>query len=198
MDWYESEVEQLVVRLREHVAAPSPVVFYGSSSIRMWDSLQADFSDARVVNCGFGGSTMEACAWFFARVVRPLNPSAVVLYAGDNDLGDGHQPEFVLEQLGKLLAQLDASGGPPVPLALLAIKPSPARWSLRGAIERTNAGLRARASERPCTRYVDVYTPMLERGQPRSELFLDDGLHLSQRGYALWREVLQRERTGIF
>lgn len=197
MDWYETEVQQLVLRLREHVATPSPVVFYGSSSIRLWDSLQADFSDAHVVNCGFGGSTMEACAWFFARVVRPLAPAALVLYAGDNDLGDGRRPEFVLEQLGFLLSQLDASVGP-IPLAVLAIKPSPTRWSLRGAIEQTNAALSLRARDRPRTRYVDVYTPMLERGEPRSELFLDDGLHLSQRGYALWREVLQRERSGIF
>jgi len=197
MDWYETEVQQLVLRLREHVAAPSPVVFYGSSSIRMWDSLQADFADARVVNCGFGGATMEACACFFARVVRPLAPSALVLYAGDNDLGDGRRPEFVLEQLGHLLSQLDGSVGP-IPLALLAIKPSPMRWSLRGEIEQTNAALRVQARERPRTGYVDVYTPMLERGAPRIDLFLDDGLHLSQRGYALWREVLQRERAGIF
>jgi lysophospholipase L1-like esterase len=27
-------------------------------------------------------------------------------------------------------------------------------------------------------------------GQPRKELFLDDGLHLNAKGYALWNDIL--------
>ena len=28
------------------------------------------------------------------------------------------------------------------------------------------------------------------RGQPKRELFANDGLHLSERGYQVWREVV--------
>ena len=37
--------------------------------------------------------------------------------------------------------------------------------------------------------YVDVFTPMLDAaGQPRRELFLEDGLHMNASGYAIWRD----------
>lgn len=197
MDWYEDEVRALEARLCETVTAAPPVVFYGSSSVRQWTSLARDFPDVPVLNCGFGGSTMEACSWFFWRLVPPLKPAALVLYAGDNDLGDGREPPFVLAQLGHLLAQLDRHASA-LPLILMSIKPSPSRIHLRAHIEATNAGIRAVAEARAHTRYVDVFTPMLRDDRPRSELFLDDGLHLNDAGYRLWRDVLNAERSGIF
>ena len=67
-----------------------PPVFYGSSSIRLWITLAEDF-DPRVLNLGFGGSTLEACDYFFSRLVMPVSPRSLLLYAGDNDLGDGRE-----------------------------------------------------------------------------------------------------------
>jgi lysophospholipase L1-like esterase len=39
---------------------------------------------------------------------------------------------------------------------------------------------------------VDVATPMLGPGatMPAATLFVDDGLHLSAEGYALWNRIL--------
>ncbi len=49
------------------------------------------------INLGFGGSTLAACAWFFDPIVAPVShPQTLILYAGDNDLGDGRHPEEVL------------------------------------------------------------------------------------------------------
>lgn len=40
--------------------------------------------------------------------------------------------------------------------------------------------------------YVDVFNPMLgEDGQPRPELLVEDGLHLTPEGYELWSEILR-------
>jgi lysophospholipase L1-like esterase len=187
---YEEEVRALERRpARAHA-----VVFYGSSSIRMWDRLPRDFPDVDPVNRGFGGSTMEACSWFFWRLVHPLAPSALVLYAGDNDLGDGKSPAFVVAQLGHLLAQLS----PSTPLLLLAIKPSLARWGLRRQIEHTNGEFAAMCSRRPRSVFVDVYSPMLRDGRPRAELLAEDGLHLSDAGYQLWASVVRAHREGMF
>jgi hypothetical protein len=40
-----------------------------------------------VLNQAFGGSTLEACDHFFARQVLPVRPRSLLVYAGDNDLG---------------------------------------------------------------------------------------------------------------
>src|SRR5450432_4105398 len=95
MQWYEAEVHELETRNRA-LSVRCPAVFYGSSTIRMWDGLAAGLKIPNLVNCGFGGSTLEACAYFFERLVPPLSPSALVVYAGDNDLGDGRSPADVL------------------------------------------------------------------------------------------------------
>ena len=59
------------------------------------------------------------------------------------------------------------------------------------AVHAANAQVRDEAARWKDVAFVDVATPMLDAsGQPRRELFLDDGLHLNAQGYALWRQVL--------
>lgn len=77
------------------------IAFYGSSSIRLWATLASDFPGLSVVNLGFGGATLAACVYFFERLVLPCSPASLVLYAGDNDLGDGRRPEDVAGSLNR-------------------------------------------------------------------------------------------------
>jgi predicted GNAT superfamily acetyltransferase len=106
MEWYEPEVRELIERLAARPVA-EPAVFYGSSSLRLWETLAEDLGDARAVNAAFGGSTLEACAYYFGRIVPPLGPASLVVYAGDNDLGDGRSPDDVLASFRRLTASVD-------------------------------------------------------------------------------------------
>ncbi|XXX80938.1 GDSL-type esterase/lipase family protein [Sorangium sp. So ce134] len=197
MHWYEPDVLALEEEQRRSPAPPGSIVFYGSSSIRLWSTLRDDFPDVPVVNRGFGGSTMAACSWFFWRLVRPLAPRALVLYAGDNDIGDGEAPAEVVKQLGFLVKQLDEAAGP-VPLTFITIKPSVARFHLLERIREANALAAELLAARPRTYVLDVVEPMLDDGRPRPELYEPDGLHLSPDGYRLWRDLLQARRPEIF
>lgn len=195
--WYEPDVVALEALQQRQPAPPDPVVFYGSSSIRLWDSLLADFPEYPVVNRGFGGSTMTACSWFFWRLVRPLAPRTLVLYAGDNDLADGDSPENVLSQLGYLLSQLDDCR-PDARLALLTVKLSPARLHLAPRIAAVNEGYRSIVARRRGAVLVDVHAAMLSDGRPQPEHYQADGLHLSSAGYAVWRDEVRRHAAGLF
>ena len=95
MQSYEAEVSELESSVVGRTNGSRPPVFYGSSSIRMWETLSEDF-DPRVLRLGFGGSTLEACDYFFERLVPPVHPRSLLVYAGDNDLGDGRSVEQVL------------------------------------------------------------------------------------------------------
>jgi len=177
---------ELVALEAANAAAPADaVVFYGSSTIRMWTDLADDFALLRVVNRGFGGSGIDDCRAALARLVLPLRPRAVVLYAGDNDLDRGRTPAEVVADTDAIAAELKQACGA-VPLICVGIKPSVARWHLRDAITATNSGLAALCQERPELRYVDLAPRVLGAdGTPRPELFLADGLHLSREGYRL-------------
>jgi lysophospholipase L1-like esterase len=196
MQWYEQEVRELTASLAAHAVA-NPVVVYGSSSIRLWTTMTEDLKDERAVNAGFGGSTLEACAFFFERIVPPLLPASLLVYAGDNDLGDGRSPEHVLASFRRLAAKVDRRCGP-IPFGFLSIKPSPARSDILDLIRRANALIRTEIESRPHGFYVPVLDAMLRDGKPRPELFLDDGLHLGPAGYELWTKLLEPFRSKIF
>ncbi|MEM9420340.1 MAG: SGNH/GDSL hydrolase family protein [Planctomycetota bacterium] len=194
MQWYEDDVADAIARRESAVSnqfPAGPVVFYGSSSIRLWQTLEQDFPHTWTANLGFGGSTLEACDHFFERMVLPARPSGLVVYAGDNDIGDGRTPEAILKSFHSLMKQIDADL-PGVPVAWIGIKPSIARWEMRQAIGKVNAWTREAVRARPGTDWVDIHDRMLgSDGKPRKELFADDGLHLSPAGYQLWAQAVR-------
>ena len=192
MDWYEPEVREL-----EKKPAPvsCPVVFYGSSTIRLWPRLERD---GRAVNRGFGGSTLEACVYFFERLVVPLHPRSLVIYAGDNDLGDGRSADQVLLFFRQLTAKIERCL-PGVPFGLISVKVSPARAGIADRIRRANELLRQEVERHPAAYFIPIVDAMLDsKGQPRPELFLADGLHLSLTGYRLWEQLLEPFENRIF
>ena len=198
MYWYEEEVRALENSLRHRTLPAGPAVFYGSSSIRLWSALALDLGDDRAVNLGFGGSTLEACVYFFERLVLPVHPASLVVYAGDNDLGDGKTADDVLRSFRALMSKTTRLL-PGVPLWFIAIKASPARFDLRTKIDSANRAIAEEISHYPGYYFVDAFHAMLgANGEPRRELFNPDGLHLSREGEALWARLLQPWHDQIF
>jgi len=194
MTWYEEEVKDLESRgvQSDHKAC---MVFYGSSSIRMWESLQDDFPEFNPVNLGFGGSTLEACAWYFDRLVAPYKPGCIIIYAGDNDLGDGKQPEAVLEYFRQLIRKIKERFGE-LPFAYISIKPSLSRLDIIDQISFANRLIEeeiASKHEEGC--FINIFDNMLDdQKKPRQDLYLPDGLHINNQGYALWKQIIRADR----
>src|SRR3546814_201745 len=107
-----------------------PVVFTGSSSVRMWTSLAAEFPLQPVLNRGFGGSQLRDAIWHADQVAVRYQPRRIVLYAGDNDIDAGRTPEQVRDDFRAFVARIRRDL-PDVPIARLAIKPSLDRKSTR-------------------------------------------------------------------
>lgn len=190
MEWYEEEVRALEQARATKPLPRNPIIFYGSSSIRLWTSLDADFPTLSPLNLGFGGSTLAACVWFFERIVVPYRPRRLIVYAGDNDLGDGQHPDDVIRSFHALVHKIIIHLGS-VSVTFMSIKPSPARQELFDAITYTNEAIRRSLVDRETFSYVDIFHPMLDSaGRPRAELYAEDGLHLSAAGYRVWKHVL--------
>ena len=50
-------------------------LFTGSSSIRMWESLEDDFPEINLINRGFGGAHLSDVIFFYERLFQTTNPS---------------------------------------------------------------------------------------------------------------------------
>ena len=161
------------------------VLFVGSSSIRLWRTLAADFPQVPTINRGFGGSQIADSLYFAEQLVAPYRPAAIVMYAGGNDLAAGKPPEQVRDDFGAFVTCARRWAGE-VPFAYLSIKPNLSRRTQLPQIRRTNALIRACAQERGVD-FLDVHAPMLGAdGQADPRWFDVDGLHLNAQGYALW------------
>ncbi|MBK7977772.1 MAG: hypothetical protein IPK07_32495 [Deltaproteobacteria bacterium] len=198
---WEREIRRFERIDRAHPPAPSAILFTGSSSIRFWSTLAADMRPLYVLNRGFGGAHAEHVTYFADRIVYTRAPRAIVLYAGDNDLGrlSPRSVSGVVEDFEDFVAAMRERLGAELPIYLLSIKPTPLRASQWPRMERANQGLVALAARDPHLHYVDVATPMLDgHGRARRELFRWDGLHLNGAGYALWTSIVRPRLLADF
>ena len=168
----------------------APVLFVGSSSIRKWESLTADFPSLPVLNRGFGGSRMDDVLRYADRVVFRYHPRAIVLYEGDNDLLEGRSPARIAGDVAEFLGRVRTTL-PMTRVICIGVKPSPSRWNLVDKVRETNSLLEAIVTRDTMATFVDVFTPMLgANGRPRPELFLSDSLHMMPAGYVIWRDAV--------
>lgn len=191
IDPWEGDIRAFEQADRAHPPKPGAVLFIGSSSIRFWDSLQADFPSTHIIRRGFGGSEIRDATRFAGRIVAPYRPRLVVMYAGDNDLAAGRTPQQVRDDFAAFVMRV-RSDLPGVKIDWITIKPSPARANLLEAMRDANALVTKFAGSQSGVRVIDVFTPMLDaNGQPRDGLFGGDGLHMNRAGYRVWIERIR-------
>lgn len=192
-----NEIAEFEAADRIRPPPPGGVLFVGSSTIRLWPQIEADFPGVDVVQRGFGGSELDEVVYYAPRIVLPYKPRLIVLYAGDNDLASGKSPETVFREY-KAFVALVRRTLPKTRIAFVSIKPSGSRWALVDKMRATNGQVRKYVGTDPALIYVDVFTPMLgEDGRPRAELFREDKLHMTAQGYALWRDLLRPIVGGV-
>ena len=181
---------------RSEAPPDHPIVFVGSSSIRNWPTSKS-FPSYDVVNRGFGGSHISDVNYYAEPTVLKYDPRAIVFYAGDNDIAGGKSPEQVLGDY-RTFVQKVHERHPGTPIIFLPIKPSLSRWEMWPEMKRANSMIRRFSKKHSALFYVDTATPMLdEEGRPRASLFVDDGLHMNARGYAVWNCILRPELESI-
>ena len=180
---FEPDILRFEALDRKTPPPPEPILFVGSSSVRLWTNLPPSHLGRRVLNRGFGGSTLKDLLRYFDRVVLPYGPSILVVYEGDNDLAEGQTPEDITRDMGLLLDRSERQL-PGTEVILLTVKPSPLRLHLLEAQRDLNRRLEAMAGARRRVHVADVASPLLDsQGEPDPRFFATDRLHLNAAGY---------------
>jgi lysophospholipase L1-like esterase len=188
---WEKEITAIEKRLKEHPPAKGGVAFIGSSSIRLWN-LTKSFPEMNAVNLGFGGSEMRDSTHFAPRVLFPLEPRAVVVYAGDNDIANRRTPEQVHDDF-RAFVRLVHEKLPKAKILYIAVKPSIKRRSQFDTQRQANALIKKDCAADDRLVFVDIVPAMLGAdGTPKPELFAKDGLHMSPKGYEVWAAAVKK------
>ena len=159
--------------------------FVGDSLIEYYD-WQARFPGASVLNLGVAGETASE---LLARIAlfggKSLQADGVILMTGTNDLLMG---EEFLPVYTKIVARLQQALPEAICLAN-GIMPMDLPWLAPNLIARTNARLEELALRHKIG-YLDGCR-LLPGSAARHLCFLDDGVHLSPQGYALWSAAIE-------
>lgn len=188
---WERDIRRFEREDRQKPAIKDVIVFTGSSSIRYWESLQADMAPLAVINRGFGGSQIHQVTEFAERIVLPYKPTAVVFYAGENDIAGmlfsrRKTASEVRAAFERFCARIHAES-PGLPIYFISIKPPKARLRYWPEMQAANRLVAEYCATDPRLHFIDLVPAMLdESGRARSELFRWDGIHLNEKGYAIW------------
>ncbi|MDX1636388.1 MAG: GDSL-type esterase/lipase family protein [Balneolaceae bacterium] len=172
------------------------VLFTGSSSIRFWKTHRS-FPDLSVINRGFGGAHISDVLHYYDEVIGKYQPSVIVFYAGDNDIAAGKPVSQVIEDYREITDRI-RTDFPGTRFLFISIKPSSSRWSYWTDMKRTNILIREYNNQHGNLYYIDLAAPLLQNGKPDERLFMDDLLHLNERGYAAWNRVIGPKLEALF
>jgi lysophospholipase L1-like esterase len=188
---FEKEIAAFEAADAQSPPPPDAVLFIGSSSIRLWKSLEQDFPNLKVINRGFGGSQVEHSNRYFDKIVAPYRPKLIVFYAGGNDVAAGKGPQRVLADF-KAFVEKVRSTLPGTRVLFISIRPSVARRHLHGREWLTNALVREFAASDPTADFIDAGPALVDQaGAPRADLLVADKLHLNEAGYRAWTAAIR-------
>lgn len=180
-------------RTADSIAAPPahPILFVGSSSFRMWKDVQDYFPGYTILNRGFGGSGIPHLIQYADDVIFKYQPRQIVIYCGENDLGPNVSGEYISGKFKELFL-LIRSRMPDVPVAYISMKPSPRREKFLAAMKDGNKQIKKFLRKQKKTAYIDVFSAMRNAdGTVRTDIFLEDNLHLNSKGYKIWQPLIQ-------
>ncbi len=180
---------------QDSVSAPpkNAILFIGSSSFTLWLDVQDYFPGHTMINRGFGGSSLTDIIHYAEDIIYPYDPKQIVIYCGENDLAasDTVTGSMVFDRF-KELFQLIRSKYNDIPVLYISMKPSPSRRHLFLKMQEGNRLISDFLTNEEKTGFVDVHSKMLdETGEPYSEIFLEDSLHMNPKGYTIWQKAIE-------
>ncbi len=167
------------------------VVFLGDSITQGWGSLAKDFPNFKTANRGISGDVTRGVLCRLKEDVLDLDPAAVVLLIGTNDLEENADPETIAGNVRLLLAALKAHN-PKMPVIVCDVMPSHAsKKRPADKIQKLNALVNESVKTDPQFIRCDTYSLFAnEQGDAKKEEF-PDLLHPNAAGYAKWTAALR-------
>jgi hypothetical protein len=187
---FEKDIAAFEAQDRTSPPAPGAVLFVGSSSTTNWN-VAAAFPGMPLVKRGYGGSHVSDTIHFALRIIWPYKPSLIVFYAGDADVAAGKGAERIAGDTAALLRLIHETL-PGTPVVVIGTKPSPLHWKHIETIRKANALIGATIARDGRDQFVDVEPALLGAdGQPRPDLYAQNGLNLNAAGYEAWTAAVR-------
>ena len=95
LDGFDEDIDKFLDQDRIDPPPENAFLFIGSSSIRLWKTLEEDMKPLKIINRGFGGAHTKHINRHKDKIVFPYEPKAIVFFCGTNDINGWNSPEDV-------------------------------------------------------------------------------------------------------
>jgi lysophospholipase L1-like esterase len=170
------------------VARPIKIIFIGDSLTEYFD-WQGRFPGCQVVNLGIAGESVEELLMRMQEIRSAVkDPDIIFLMTGINNIA--MEEDQIVGTYRKIVASLVSSYRAAL-VVIQSILPVFLPWVDNRVIERTNRSLEEISLEYKAE-YLDIYSVFADKEKrPIEGYLLDDGVHLSNKGYEVWAKVVE-------
>ncbi|XZE52955.1 GDSL-type esterase/lipase family protein [Planctomycetaceae bacterium SH139] len=191
---WQADIDKLTALNDAEPSATDSVLYIGSSSIRLWETVAEDMAPYPAIKRGYGGARYTDLSVFARQLIEPHRFRAMVMFVA-NDV-TGEEQDTPLEEIETLVRSIIAVARghqPNAELFIVEVTPSQSRFQAWPQIRQVNALLREVALTETNTHFIPTAEYFLDAGgQPRTEFFRDDQLHLNRAGYTRWAKLIRR------
>ena len=191
---WEQKIQDLEARNAKEGDWPAEsLLFYGSSSFRRWETMDADMVPFPAINRGYGGAKYVDMVLFAERMFAPHNYRGLMLFAandvkGDDDDSTPEEVDCAVREIIRISRthRLDA------PIFIVEVTPTESRWASWEQTRAINVALREIALTTENVWFVATAQHYLNADDtPKKEYFVEDKLHLNEQGYKKWAELIK-------
>ena len=193
---FEGELKKLKKLVSNKKETNNQLVFYGSSTIRLWRNIESDFSGFNSINLGFGGALIKDLTKNFEDLFKSLNPKYIITYLGGNDLTLGYSAKKISLKIIDFFEKVNKKF-PDSLIINLSIKPSFERIKDIEKIEKINSLIKAESKANNNLIQLDFYNDLMSVNKINSDFYLQDGLHLNNKGYQIIIKRLKKLLENI-
>jgi lysophospholipase L1-like esterase len=187
---FDKQIEKLSEKTFDYSTDKKRVVFTGSSSIVRWNTVQEDFPKYDVLNYGFGGSVFSDLIYYYDELILKPKPDILFIYEGDNDVARDKKVKTILKEAKWLYKQI-RKDLPQTRIIFISPKPCIANWGKKDNYIKLNKKLQHYCEKQIALEFADVWSAMVdEDGLVFQDIFVEDGDHMNEKGYAIWRKVI--------
>lgn len=171
------------------------IIFMGNSITEGWLKKRPEFfSNTTYINRGIGGQTTPQMLLRFRQDVINLEPIAVVILAGINDIAENTGPSTIEMIFNNIVSMSELSKANNIKVILCSVLPAldfPWRRGLEPAekVVKLNDLLKAYANQHDLI-YVDFFTPMADQSNGLKSDLGDDGIHPNIKGYQIMEPLI--------
>ncbi|MDO8898433.1 MAG: SGNH/GDSL hydrolase family protein [Bacteroidales bacterium] len=189
-------------RLKKSAKSENIVVFLGNSITDSWPSNMPEFFEKNnFVGRGISGQTTPQMLVRFRPDVIALEPAAVVILAGTNDIAENTGPATIEEIFGNICSMAELAAANNIKIVLCAVLPAfdyPWRPGLKPAekIVRLNSLLKDYATKNGHA-FLDYHSPMADEKNGMLEQYTYDGVHPNDAGYLLMASMVEKVLSKV-